>query len=166
MVAAALRAGFRAFDTSENYANHDAIGKALAASSIDRKELFLADKISLPQSYSAQGVRAAVSRALTSLRTDYLDLLMLHSIGPSRQARNEAWREMVKLKEEGGASASRPGTLSISLLLCCASPSGILKGALTRLHSSPQWSRRSAQATSALGRCRSCERMRLRSTCL
>ena len=101
MVTAALEAGFRAIDTSENYANHEAIGKALAASSVPRSELFLADKISLPQSYSAKGVRFAVAQSLASLGTSYLDLLMLHSIGPSREARNEAWAEMVKLKEEG-----------------------------------------------------------------
>lgn len=101
MVAAALQAGFRHIDTSENYANHDAIGKALAASSVPRAELFLADKISLATSYSSKGVRFAVAQALASLQTDYLDLLMLHSPGPSRAARNEAWAEMVKLKEEG-----------------------------------------------------------------
>lgn len=101
MVTAALAAGFRHIDTSENYANHDAIGKALAASNVPRAELFLADKISLPTSYSSKGVRFAVAQALASLQTDYLDLLMLHSVGPSRAARNEAWAEMVKLQEEG-----------------------------------------------------------------
>ena len=87
MVTAALEAGLRAIDTSENYANHEAIGKALAASKVPRSELFLADKISLPQSYSAKGVRFAVAQSLVSLGTSYLDLLMLHSIGPSREAR-------------------------------------------------------------------------------
>lgn len=101
MVADALALGFRHIDTSENYANHDAIGKALTASSVPRSELFLADKISLPTSYSSKGVRLAVAKALASLGTHYLDLLMLHSVGPSRAARNEAWAEMVKLKEEG-----------------------------------------------------------------
>ena len=101
MVSDALALGFRHIDTSENYANHDAIGKALAASSVPRSELFLADKISLPTSYSSKGVRFAVAKALASLGTPYLDLLMLHSVGPSRAARNEAWAEMVKLKEEG-----------------------------------------------------------------
>lgn len=101
MVSRALKAGFRAIDTSENYANHDAIGEALAQSTVPRSELFLADKISFPQSYSASGVRLAVKKSLAALRTDYLDLLMLHSVGPSRAARLEAWSEMVKLQKEG-----------------------------------------------------------------
>ena len=101
MVAAALRVGFRHIDTSENYANHEAIGAALKASSVPRAELFLADKISLPGSYSAQGVREWVRTSLSLLGTDYLDLLMLHSVGPSPNARLEAWRELEKLRVEG-----------------------------------------------------------------
>lgn len=101
MVAAALRAGLRHIDTSENYANHEAIGKALRASDVPREQLFLADKISLPTSYSAAGVRAWVRTSLGHLGTHYLDLLMLHSIGPSPAARMEAWREMEKLQDEG-----------------------------------------------------------------
>ena len=47
-----------------------------------RSELFLADKVSFPQSYSAGGVRATFEASTKALRTDYLDLLMLHSVGP------------------------------------------------------------------------------------
>ena len=101
MVAAALRAGIRAIDTSENYANHEAIGAALRESNVPRAELFLADKISFAGSYSRSGVRAAVAKSLQALGTTYLDLLMLHSIGPSPSARMEAWREMEALKAEG-----------------------------------------------------------------
>ena len=101
MVAAALRVGWRHIDTSENYMNHEAIGAALKQSGVPRGELFLADKISLPTSYSAQGVRAWVSTSLAALGTDYLDLLMLHSIGPNPTARIEAWRELEKLRDEG-----------------------------------------------------------------
>ena len=59
------------------------IGAAIAESGVDRKELFLADKISFPQSYSAAGVRKAFAASTNALRTTYLDLLMLHSVGPS-----------------------------------------------------------------------------------
>jgi 2,5-diketo-D-gluconate reductase A len=68
---------------------------------VPRAELFIADKLSFPQSYSASGVRTAVSEALRKLRVEYLDLYMLHSVGPSVSARHEAWREMVELQKEG-----------------------------------------------------------------
>ena len=46
-------------------------------------------------------MRAWVRTSLGHLGTHYLDLLMLHSIGPSPAARMEAWREMEKLQDEG-----------------------------------------------------------------
>jgi len=68
---------------------------------VPRSELFIADKLSFPQSYSASGVRKAVAESLRKLRVEYLDLYMLHSVGPSMAARHEAWREMIALQKEG-----------------------------------------------------------------
>jgi len=101
LVRAALRAGLRHIDTSENYANHGEIGRALAETSVPRGELFIADKLSLPHSYSAGGARKAVGESLRLLGVSYLDLYMLHSVGPSVSARHEAWREMVAMQQEG-----------------------------------------------------------------
>jgi len=101
LVASGLRAGLRHIDTSENYANHEEIGRALADSSVPRSEIFLADKLSFPESYSSAGVRKSVGEALRKMRTEYIDLYMLHSVGPSVAARHEAWREMVALQKEG-----------------------------------------------------------------
>ena len=67
-------------------------------SGIPRGELFLADKLSFPQSFSSAGVRNSVQASLSKLKTNYLDLYMLHSIGPSDAARAEAWREMEALQ--------------------------------------------------------------------
>jgi diketogulonate reductase-like aldo/keto reductase len=100
-VAAGLRAGMRHIDTSENYANHEEIGRAVSDSGVERSDLFLADKLSFAQSYSSSGVREAVAESLRKLRTTYLDLYMLHSVGHSLSARHEAWREMVALQREG-----------------------------------------------------------------
>jgi len=101
MVTKGLRAGLRHIDTSENYANHDEIGRALADSGVGRSELFLADKLSFATSYSRQGVQTAVAQSLRQLRVEYLDLYMLHSVGPSRSARHEAWAEMAALQAQG-----------------------------------------------------------------
>ena len=66
-----------------------------------RAEIFLADKLSFPQSYSAAGVRKSVADALRKMRVEYIDLYMLHSVGPSVAERHEAWREMVAMQKEG-----------------------------------------------------------------
>ena len=77
------------------------VGRALSESDVPRKDLFLADKLSFAQSYSAEGVRKAVAESLRKLRTTYLDLYMLHSVGPSVARRYEAWREMIAMQKEG-----------------------------------------------------------------
>ena len=105
LVASGLRAGFRAIDTSENYANADKVGEAIAASGVARKDLFLADKVSFPKSYSKDGVRAMLAASLAAHRTEYLDLLMLHSVGPGLKARVETYRELLALKDEGKVRA-------------------------------------------------------------
>jgi len=101
MVKAGLRVGLRHIDTSENYDNHEQIGRAIADSGVPRAELFIADKLSFPQSYSSAGVNKAVGDSLRKLRTDYLDLYMLHSVGPGVGARHEAWKEMAALQKAG-----------------------------------------------------------------
>ena len=46
-------------------------------------------------------MRAALEKSLAALGTTYLDLLLLHSVGPSPAARHEAWSELEALKREG-----------------------------------------------------------------
>lgn len=101
LVAAGLAAGLRAIDGSENYFNSDAIGRAVEASGVPRSELFLASKLSHAASYSREGARAALTAQLHSMRTSYLDLFMLHSVGPSVNAMREAWGEMRAMQAEG-----------------------------------------------------------------
>ena len=114
LVAGGLRAGFRAIDTSENYANADKIGEAIAASGVARKDLFLADKVSFSKSYSKDGVRAMLAASLAAHRTEYLDLLMLHSVGPGVKARVETYRELLAMKDEGKVRAVGVSNFGVS----------------------------------------------------
>lgn len=101
LVAAGLAAGLRAIDGSENYLNLDAIGRAVEESKIPRGELFLASKLSHAASYSKSGARAVLTAQLEAMRTSYLDLFMLHSVGPSVAAMHESWVEMKMMQREG-----------------------------------------------------------------
>ena len=47
-----------------------------------RAEIFITDKISFAESYTTDGVKAALASSLSKLRTDYLDLVLLHSVQP------------------------------------------------------------------------------------
>ena len=94
-VVAAIRAGYRLIDTAEAYGNEAQVGRGIAASGIDRKELFLVTKVNF-RSY--ENTRETVLSSLENLQTDYLDLVLLHWPFGNYYA---AWRELERLHEEG-----------------------------------------------------------------
>ena len=81
-VPAALRAGFRHIDTAQIYGNEAEVGDSVAASGIPRSEIFLTTKVWV-SNYSARRFDASVNESLRKLKTDYIDLLLLHWPGGS-----------------------------------------------------------------------------------
>jgi diketogulonate reductase-like aldo/keto reductase len=77
MIPAALRAGFRHIDTAQIYRNEAEIGECVAESGIPRNEIFLTTKVWV-SNYSARHFDASVNESLRKLKTDYIDLLLLH----------------------------------------------------------------------------------------
>lgn len=77
MVERALELGYRHIDTAEAYDNHTEVGRAIEAADVPRSQVFLTTKI-WPDHYDPDGFRAAVADALAALRTDHVDLLLLH----------------------------------------------------------------------------------------
>jgi len=73
----ALRAGFRHIDTAQIYANEGEIGDRVTASGIPRSEIFLTTKVWV-SNYSERHFEASVNESLRKLKTDYIDLLLLH----------------------------------------------------------------------------------------
>ncbi len=97
----ALEVGYRHIDTAQSYFNEEQVGAAVAASGIDRSELFLTTKVWL-EHYGEGATRASVEESLRKLKTDYIDLVLLHQ--PFGDAFG-AWRDLVKLYEEGKVRA-------------------------------------------------------------
>jgi 2,5-diketo-D-gluconate reductase B len=77
LIPAALSAGFRHIDTAQIYRNEGAIGDCVAASGIPRSEIFLTTKVWV-SNYSERFFEASVEESLRKLKTDYIDLLLLH----------------------------------------------------------------------------------------
>lgn len=73
----ALENGYRHIDTATAYENEDDIGKAIETSEISRKDLFIASKVWY-QKLRYKDVLDQCNSSLEKLRTDYLDLLMIH----------------------------------------------------------------------------------------
>jgi 2,5-diketo-D-gluconate reductase B len=77
MIPAALNAGFRHIDTAQIYRNEAEVGECVAASGLRRKDVFLTTKVWVAN-YPDRAFAASVDESLRKLRTNYVDLLLLH----------------------------------------------------------------------------------------
>ena len=97
----ALEVGYRHIDTAQSYYNEEQVGTAIAASGIDRGEIFLTSKVWL-EHFGEGATRASVEESLRKLKTDYIDLMLLHQ--PFGDVFG-AWRDLVELYGEGKVRA-------------------------------------------------------------
>lgn len=73
----ALGEGYRHIDTAQAYGNEAEVGKAVESSGLPRAEIFLTTKI-WRDNVAAKNLAASLEESLTRLRTDYVDLLLIH----------------------------------------------------------------------------------------
>lgn len=73
----ALDVGYRLIDTAQSYFNEPEVGNAIAKSGIERSEIFLTTKVWI-EHYGYDECRASVMQSLEKLKTDYIDLCLLH----------------------------------------------------------------------------------------
>lgn len=76
-ILAAAEIGYRAFDTAQMYGNEAETGEALHATGLARDELCITTKVH-PDNFGADAFVASVEQSLRDLRTDYVDVLLLH----------------------------------------------------------------------------------------
>jgi len=101
-VAAALETGYRHIDTAALYRNEDGVGRAIAASGIDRSELFIATKLwNSDQGY--ESTLAALDNSLTKLGLTHVDLYLVH--WPKPDQTEGTWRAMEELQAAGRTRA-------------------------------------------------------------
>lgn len=87
--------GMQVIDTAEMYNNEAFVGEAIEGI---RKKVFLVSKV-LPSNASRHGTKAACERSLRKLRTDYLDLYLLHWSGS--YPFEDTVEAMLELRQEG-----------------------------------------------------------------
>ncbi|MDB2238314.1 aldo/keto reductase [Halorubrum ezzemoulense] len=98
-VRAALDADYAHIDTAEGYRNEAVIGEALAASDVDRDDVFLTSKV-LAKNLNYESVIESCEASLDRLGTDYLDLYLIHWPNPAISLR-ETLQAMAELRERG-----------------------------------------------------------------
>ncbi|MFK8331450.1 2,5-didehydrogluconate reductase DkgB [Pseudomonas sp. BJa5] len=80
-VTQALELGYRAIDTAQIYGNEAEVGQAIAASGVPREQLFLTSKI-WTENLGADKLIPSLKDSLHKLRTDHLDLTLIHWPSP------------------------------------------------------------------------------------
>lgn len=73
----AIDAGYRAIDTAQAYGNEDGVGSAIAKCGVPREDLFITTKIWISNA-GYEKARLSIDESLRKLRTEYIDLLLIH----------------------------------------------------------------------------------------
>jgi 2,5-diketo-D-gluconate reductase A len=115
VTALALEAGYRSIDTAAMYGNEDGVGRAIAASGLDRDDVFVTTKLNNPEHKAGEAERA-FDESLVKLGLDHLDLYLIHWPIPRTDRYVEVWRTLERIHGDGraraiGVSNFQPGHL-------------------------------------------------------
>jgi 2,5-diketo-D-gluconate reductase B len=113
-VESALGLGYRHIDTAEMYANEEAIGAAIAASGVARKDLHITTKV-WNENLAPDAMRKAFDTSLKKLRLDRVDLYLVHWPAPVMDLPS-MFETLMKLKEEGRTRAIGVANFNIAML--------------------------------------------------
>ncbi len=76
-VSEALQVGYRLIDTAQSYFNEEEVGNAIEKSEVKREDIFLTTKVWI-EHYGYEEAKKSILVSMEKLKTDYLDLCLLH----------------------------------------------------------------------------------------
>lgn len=97
----AISVGYRLIDTAQAYYNEEGVGNAVAKCGVPRDKLFLTTKVWISNA-GEEKAGASIDKSLRKLRTDYIDLLLIHQPFSDYTG---TWRAMEKAVREGKVRA-------------------------------------------------------------
>jgi 2,5-diketo-D-gluconate reductase A len=100
----ALEVGYRHIDTAEMYGNEKEVGQAVAASGLDRSEVFVTSKLN-NGFHARDAALTAFDGTLEALGFDYLDLFLIHWPLPTIGDFVETWTAMQEIYASGRVKA-------------------------------------------------------------
>jgi len=95
----ALAIGYRHIDTAQGYHNEEFVGEAIQRSGVPRDEIFLVSKVT-PENFAQDLATTSTRESLRKLRTDYVDLMLLHWPNPGVSL-EQPLASLARLKREG-----------------------------------------------------------------
>lgn len=76
-VLTAIQNGYRSIDTAQAYGNEEGVGEAISKCGLPREELFITTKVWITNA-GYEKAKASIEESLRKLKTDYVDLLLIH----------------------------------------------------------------------------------------
>ena len=73
----AIKVGYRSIDTAQSYFNEEEVGEAIVECGISREELFITTKVWI-DNYGYEKCKKSIEESLLKLKTNYIDLVLLH----------------------------------------------------------------------------------------
>lgn len=113
-VATALKTGYRHIDTAQIYGNEAAVGDGLKQSGLKREDFFLTTKV-WRDKFRDGDLQASVKESLDKLKTDYVDLLLLHWPVPEVPL-DETMKALNDVKEAGQVKHIGVSNFTVDLL--------------------------------------------------
>lgn len=98
-VETAIGAGYRLFDTAENYRNEAGVGEGIRRSGLDRSDVFITTKFN-KEWHSYEGAQRAFENSVKLLDVDYIDLLLIHWPNPGQDRYVDAFKGLAALLED------------------------------------------------------------------
>ena len=101
-VSTALDLGYRHIDTAQMYGNEKQVGEAIAASGIDRSDLFVTTKLN-NGNHATEAALRSLDQSLADLGLDQVDLFLIHWPLPTVSDYVETWRALERAYADGKA---------------------------------------------------------------
>ena len=103
-VSVALEVGYRHIDTAEMYGNEQGVRDGVAASGLDRADVFITSKLN-NGFHEPDKARRAFAQTLTDLGSDYVDLFLIHWPLPTLYDGDfvSTWKTLEEFRADGRA---------------------------------------------------------------
>ena len=115
VVGRAFKAGYRHIDTAAAYQNEAGVGRAIAASGLDRDELFITTKLwNADQGY--ESTLKAFDVSMEKLGLEKLDLYLIHWLQPKQGKYLDTWKALIELQKQGRITSIGVSNFTIEAL--------------------------------------------------
>lgn len=147
-VASALEAGYRHIDTAAAYGNEREVGEAIAASGLDRSDVFIETKIWISD-YGYDATLHGFEKSARKLGVDQIDLLILHQALPSQfDLTLDAYRALETLLADGKVRAIGVSNFMVEHLNSLLEKATVVP-AVNQIELHPYFQQRAVQAADA-----------------